>query len=251
MDGLVCRSSRRLVQTGSLLPTKRPFVRRKIMSGLAIKLGIVGSICAGSASATQAPIASDWFGGGSTWPTQSYWQDANILQKYISLLMDGMRSATLPPLPERLRAAAAGVDRGFWRWRAKYPERDLSPRPDDGRNLALSIRKLTQGSAPERPFLIWGIGPSYLNFLGDGTDLACYLRQRFPHAPPIVYRARWLLGALALCAGLGKPRGDPRTTGPGRPLRHRTRVRSGTHFPDAPQAHDRRHHRGDGALESR
>ena len=27
-----------------------------------------------------------------------------------------------------------------------------------------------------------------LNFLGDGTDLACHLRKRFPHAPPIVYK---------------------------------------------------------------
>jgi hypothetical protein len=106
----------------------------------------------------------------------------------VTLLIDGMRTTTLPPLPERLRAAAARVDQGFWRWRVKYPERDLSPRPDDGRNLALSIRKLTHGIAPERPFLIWGIGPSYLNFLGDGTDLACHLRQRFPDAPPIMYK---------------------------------------------------------------
>ena len=106
----------------------------------------------------------------------------------ITLLIDGLRATTLPPLPERLRAAALKADIGFWRWRAKYPERDLSPRPDDGRNLALSIRKRPNGFAPERPFLIWGIGPSYLNFLGDGTDLACYLRQRFPNAPPIIYR---------------------------------------------------------------
>ena len=106
----------------------------------------------------------------------------------ITLLIDGMRTTTLPPLPERLRAIAVKADLGFWRWRAKYPERDLSPRPDDGRNLALSLRKLTQGIAPERPFLIWGIGPSYLNFLGDGTDLACHLRQRFPQAPPIIYK---------------------------------------------------------------
>jgi len=106
----------------------------------------------------------------------------------LTLLIDGMRTTTLPPLPERLRAAALKADTGFWRWRAKYPERDLSPRPVDGRNLALSIRKLAHGFDPERPFLIWGIGPSYLNFLGDGTDLACHLRQRFPNAPPIVYK---------------------------------------------------------------
>lgn len=106
----------------------------------------------------------------------------------ITLLMAGMRTTTLPPLPERLRAAALKADVGFWRWRAKYPERDLSPRPSDGRNLALSVRKLSRGFGPERPFLIWGIGPSYLNFLGDGTDLACHLRQRFPNAPAIVYK---------------------------------------------------------------
>ena len=106
----------------------------------------------------------------------------------ITLRIDGIRTTTLPPLPARLRAAARRQDLGFWRWRAKYPERDLLPRPDDGRNLALSIRKLSQGFAPERPFLIWGIGPSYLNFLGDGTALSCHLRQRFPNAPPVVYK---------------------------------------------------------------
>ena len=106
----------------------------------------------------------------------------------ITLLIDAVGPATLPSLSDRLRAAAVKADREFWKWRAQYPERDLSPRPDDGRNLALSLRKLTEGISPERPFLIWGIGPSYLNFLGDGTDLACHLRRRFPNAPPIVYK---------------------------------------------------------------
>ena len=106
----------------------------------------------------------------------------------ITLRIDGIRAATLPPLPERLLAAVRKQDLGFWRGRAKYPERDLSPRPDDGRNLALSMRKLSQGITPERPFLVWGIGPSYLNFLGDGTALACHLRKRFPNAPRIVYK---------------------------------------------------------------
>ena len=106
----------------------------------------------------------------------------------ITLRIDGIRPTTLPSLPERLRAAAVKTDQEFWKWRAQYPERDLSPRPGDGRNLALSLRKLTQGISPERPFLIWGIGPSYLNFLGDGTDLACHLRRRFPNAPPIIYK---------------------------------------------------------------
>ena len=295
------------------------------MSGLGIGLGIVCSICAGTANSTGAQIVPDWSEGESSWTTQSYWRDENTLQNYtftpnrddrvagessvqvhmqvaakrpkdlvelrlalpkplnlsqteavelrlkvvkgsglkarnayfcspgfqklaiadwldeidvsapgewqrtvidlasarildkatpnqagtydrhdvtticlnfqlppgavdITMLIDGMRTTTLPPLPERLRAIAVKADLGFWRWRAKYPERDLSPRPDDGRNLALSLRKLTHGIAPERPFLIWGIGPSYLNFLGDGTDLACHLRQRFPNAPAIIYK---------------------------------------------------------------
>lgn len=295
------------------------------MCGLAIKLGMACGLCLGAAGSAPAQTAPDWTEAGGTWSTQSYWRNANILQKYtftqnkddrvsgessvqvhmqvaakrpqdsvelrlalpkpldlsqaeavevrlkvvrgsglkardvffcspgfqklaiadwsdevdvsapgewqravidltnvrvidkstpdqagvydrhdvsiiclnfqlppgavdITLLIDGMRPTTLPPLPERLRAAAARVDRGYWRWRARYPETDLSPRPDDGRNLALSLRKLTQGIDPVRPFLIWGIGPSYLNFLGDGTDLACHLRRRFPNAPPIVYK---------------------------------------------------------------
>jgi len=44
----------------------------------------------------------------------------------VTLLIDGLQTTTLPPLPERLRAAVK-ADRGFWRWRGKYPERDLSP----------------------------------------------------------------------------------------------------------------------------
>lgn len=80
------------------------------------------------------------------------------------------------------------TDRAYWGWRAKYPARDLSPRPTGGARLALSIRKVTDGFSPDRPFLIWGIGPSYLNMLGDGTTLTHELRRRFPGAPRIVYK---------------------------------------------------------------
>jgi len=52
----------------------------------------------------------------------------------------------------------------------------------------LGIRKLTEGFSPDRPFLIWGIGPSYLNMLGDGTTLIHELRKRFPGAPRIIYK---------------------------------------------------------------
>ena len=97
------------------------------MSGLAIKLGIVGSICAGSASATQAPIASDWFGGGSTWPTQSYWQDANILQKYISLLMDGMRSANPAPASRTLAGGSGRSGSGILEMAGQVSGKGLVP----------------------------------------------------------------------------------------------------------------------------
>jgi hypothetical protein len=89
----------------------------------------------------------------------------------------------------RIRTATEDeMDRAYWGWRAKYPPRDLSPRSMDGTRLALSIRKLTEGFSPDRPFLIWGIGPSYLNMLGDGTTLTYELRRRFPGAPRIIYK---------------------------------------------------------------
>lgn len=57
-----------------------------------------------------------------------------------------------------------------------------------GRHLGLSMRKLTQGIDPPRPFLIWAIGSSYTNMLGDGAIWQEEVSRRFPHAPPIVYR---------------------------------------------------------------
>ncbi len=65
----------------------------------------------------------------------------------------------------------------------------LAPaRPDDGANLALTVQKLERGFDPARPLLIWAIGSSFTNGLGNGDLLAELIRQRFPDAPPIVYR---------------------------------------------------------------
>jgi hypothetical protein len=73
-------------------------------------------------------------------------------------------------------------------WRGQWPERDLSPRPTDGVNLALTIGKLEKGFSPDRPFLIWAIGSSYTNMLGRGEIPIEIIRRRFPNAPDIVYK---------------------------------------------------------------
>ncbi|MFA6931740.1 MAG: SGNH/GDSL hydrolase family protein, partial [Lentisphaeria bacterium] len=61
-------------------------------------------------------------------------------------------------------------------------------RPEDGCHLALSIEKLSKGFSPERPFVIWALGSSFTDFLGNGEELIAELRKRFPNAPPIVYK---------------------------------------------------------------
>jgi len=68
------------------------------------------------------------------------------------------------------------------------PEYQAAPRPADGANLALTIHKLEKGFDPERPLLIWAIGSSFTNGLGNGDPLARLIRDRFPNAPKIVYK---------------------------------------------------------------
>ncbi len=60
--------------------------------------------------------------------------------------------------------------------------------PTDGQHLALTLRKLEQGLNPARPFLIWAIGSSYTNMLGNGEAWQAEIPKRFPKAPPIEYR---------------------------------------------------------------
>lgn len=60
--------------------------------------------------------------------------------------------------------------------------------PNDGRHLALTMRKLENGIDPPRPFLIWAIGSSYTNMLGNGEAWQAEIPKRFPKAPPIEYR---------------------------------------------------------------
>ena len=66
---------------------------------------------------------------------------------------------------------------------AGLPAYDDSPRAGDGRNLALSVAKWEGHGVPGRPFVIWAIGSSWTNFLGDGYPLIRAIRQRFPDAP--------------------------------------------------------------------
>jgi hypothetical protein len=54
--------------------------------------------------------------------------------------------------------------------------------------LALTVEKLERGFDPPRPLLIWAVGSSFTNGLGNGDLLAELIRERFEHAPPIVYK---------------------------------------------------------------
>lgn len=127
----------------------------------------------------------------------------------------------------RLRTASGHeMNRACDGWRAQWPSRDLSPRPGDGANLALTVRKLKNGISPDRPFLVWAIGSSYTNMLGMGEIAIEIIRRRFPDAPHIVYKKhvgasvtfQYLLGwarqivipdqpDLVLIYTIGKPQG--------------------------------------------
>ena len=73
--------------------------------------------------------------------------------------------------------------------RQQLPPRDVTPRPGDGQNLALSVAKWEgQTGIPGKPFLIWAIGSSWTRGQGDGYGLVHAIRQRFPNAPPIIYK---------------------------------------------------------------
>ena len=66
---------------------------------------------------------------------------------------------------------------------------EAPPRPTDGTQMALTVEKLEKGLDPERPLLIWAIGSSFTNFLGDvGSELTEMIRPRFPNMPKIVYK---------------------------------------------------------------
>lgn len=61
-------------------------------------------------------------------------------------------------------------------------------RPTDGQHLALTMEKLSGGIDPPRPLLVWAIGSSYTNMLGNGELWKEEIARRFPEAPSIEYR---------------------------------------------------------------
>lgn len=72
--------------------------------------------------------------------------------------------------------------------RRHYPDYDVSPRPSDGRNLALSVEKWKGHGLPGKPFVIWAVGSSWTGFQGDGYPLLRAIRERFPQAPTLIYK---------------------------------------------------------------
>ncbi len=60
--------------------------------------------------------------------------------------------------------------------------------PNDGQHLALTMHKLENGITPARPFLIWAIGSSYTNMLGNGEFWQEEIPKRLPHMPRGEYK---------------------------------------------------------------
>jgi len=96
----------------------------------------------------------------------------------------------------RLRTATeAEMAAAYQAERAQLPLCDVTPRPDDGQNLALSVAKWEgRAGIPGKPFVIWSIGSSWTHAQGDGYGLMQAIRQRFPQAPEIVYKLHFGAG---------------------------------------------------------
>ena len=72
--------------------------------------------------------------------------------------------------------------------RSHLPPYDVTPRPGDGSNLALSVAKWEgRAGIPGKPYVIWAIGSSWTESQRDGYGLIYAIRKNFPKAPPIEY----------------------------------------------------------------
>ena len=129
------------------------------------------------------------------------------------------------------------------------PEYQAPPRPGDGAHMALTVQKLEKGFDPQRPLLIWAIGSSFTNGLGNGDLLIELIRQRFPNAPPIVYkRIAGNSTLVSLLSRLGTASGDSRPAGRGADLQLRQDRRPGSHDRRIAPADDGRYPRRQPAL---
>ena len=73
--------------------------------------------------------------------------------------------------------------------RSHLPPYDIAPRPGDGANLALSVAKWEgRAGIPGKPFVIWALGSSWTDAQKNGDGLIRAIRERFPQAPPIIYK---------------------------------------------------------------
>jgi len=108
----------------------------------------------------------------------------------VEIKMRGGKAIAVAIDDVRFREATEDEFTGAWKgWRGRYPPRDLSPRPGDGKNLTLFLKKLTRPDPPrDRPLKVMGIGSSYTNMLGNGERLVQWVREKFPDAPPVIYK---------------------------------------------------------------
>ena len=72
-----------------------------------------------------------------------------------------------------------------------YAEYQAPPRPTNGATWPSPCRSCNADCDPERPLLIWAIGSSFTNGLGNGDFLVELLRAWFPNAPQIQTSILW------------------------------------------------------------
>ena len=85
-------------------------------------------------------------------------------------------------------ASEAEFTKAWKRWRSRYPERDREARPNDGINLQRFIGLLQETPPGVDKLLVYGIGSSYTNMLGNGEQLVQWVQEHFANAPEIVYK---------------------------------------------------------------
>jgi hypothetical protein len=128
----------------------------------------------------------------------AYWMSPMLRPQLFSPAALAAAFCLLPALPASAPAAPAGRAAPTRDLVTDEPPRpkgkpagvpDYGPRPEAtaGQHLALTLRKLQQGIDPARPFLVWAIGSSYTNMLGQGEAWQEEISRRFPQAPPIRY----------------------------------------------------------------